>query len=400
MDKSRRKFLQHSALASTSLFIPQFLSGFNLGLDKADVNSRRKLVIVQLSGGNDGLNTVVPFRNDIYYGSRPTLAIPENEVIKLNDEIGLNGVMAPMKSIFDDGNLCIINNVGYPNPDRSHFRSMDIWQTASDSNEFLSSGWLGRYLDNYCMDCEVHYAMEMDDSLSLALKGRQKSGFAASNVNKLHRSTKSRFLQAVSKHHHDHEHSENVAYLYQTMRQTFSSANYLHEQSKIYQSRQTYPSNKFGKALKQTAELIISGSDTRIYYTALSGFDTHTRQKNTQDRLLENLAQGLTALTEDLKTNNQLDDTLVMVFSEFGRRVKENASGGTDHGTANNVFLMGGKLNKAGIYNGGANLSSLDEGDLIYEVDFRRIYATILDKWLGADNAEVLNKQFQLMDFV
>ncbi len=397
---SRRKFLQHSALASTSLFIPAFLKGFDNGVAQLGNKTNRRLIIVQLSGGNDGLNTLVPYRNDIYYKNRPTLAIPANEVIRLNDDIGLNGVMNPLQHIFDDGNLCVLNSVGYPDPDRSHFRSMDIWQTGSGANEFLSSGWLGRYLDANCQDCEAHYALEMDDTLSLALKGMEKNGFAASNINKLQRSTKNRFLQAISKHHHDHDHEENVAYLYQTMRQTFSSSDYLHEQSKIYTARADYPKGNFGKALKQTAELIISGSDTRIYYTSMTGFDTHTRQKITQERLLGNFAVGMKALTDDLKANKCLDDTLILVFSEFGRRVKQNASGGTDHGTANNVFLIGGKLNKPGVYNAAPNLSQLDKGDLIYEIDFRRIYATILKKWLYANDTPVLGQQFELMDFI
>ena len=391
--------MQKSALASTSIMIPAFLKAYQ---PTHIHNSRtgKNLVIVQFSGGNDGLNTVVPYRNDIYYQSRPNLAIANSEVVKISDDLGLNPALQPLQSLYDDGLMSIVNNVGYPNPDRSHFRSMDIWHTASDSSEYLSTGWLGRYLDSTCHGCEAaHHALELDDGLSLALKGAQRKGYAMSNPSQLKRQTNSPLLQHLSTQTHHHE-EDNVAYLYKTLSDTYQSADYLFQQSKVHRSNISYPTTVFGKDLKQIAELITADSDTQIYYVSLSGFDTHVNQKNQQERLLKQYAEGMKAFVTDLKQNKLLDDTLIMTFSEFGRRVKQNASRGTDHGTANNLFLMGGNLNKPGFYNDGPDLSTLDRGDLIYKVDFRNIYATILDKWLDSSSSTVLNQQFKSMKFI
>jgi len=394
----RRNFLKASALASTSCLIPAFLQGYD-GKRLLGSRSGRNLVVVQLSGGNDGLNTVIPFRDDLYYKNRPSLAIKAPSVLKLSDTLGFNPAMEALRAVFDKGEMCILNSVGYPNPDRSHFRSMDIWQTGSSSEEYLQTGWLGRYLDNHCKGCdEAYHALEVDDSLSLAMKGLERSGFAMSDPRALKKATDNRFLQAVAKEANQ-EH-DNVAYLYKTMINTQASADYLYDQSKVYQSKTAYPANAFGKDLKQISELITADTDTRIYYVSLSGFDTHAGQKNRQERLLKTYADAMAAFVKDLKQNNLLDDTLIMTFSEFGRRVKQNASNGTDHGTANNLFLIGGRLKKAGFYNAAPDLSDLDRGDLKYQIDFRNVYANILEDWLEADASKILNGQFDLLKLI
>lgn len=387
----RRNFLKSSALASTTLMVPAFLRGFyNTSLSSS--RTGKILVVIQLSGGNDGLNTIVPFENDIYYQNRPSLAISKSEVLKLNSEMGLHPSLAPLQSLYDKGNLSIVNSVGYPNPDRSHFRSMDIWHTGSGSEEYWSTGWLGRYLDNSCQGCPAYHALEVDDGLSLAMKGTHKSGFAMSNVRRIKRASNNPFLNAIG--HQAAPEENNVAYLYKTLIDTQSSANYLFEQSKVHRSQMIYPNSKLGKDLKQIAELITADTDTKVYYVSMSGFDTHANQKGKQQRLLKQYAEAVKAFTDDLKHNHLLDDVLIMTFSEFGRRVKQNASGGTDHGTANNVFLMGGRLKKAGFYNGSPNLSQLDKGDLVYEVDFREIYASVLEGWLETDARNILKGNF------
>ena len=199
-----------------------------------------------MSGGNDGLNTIIPFRNDLYYQNRPTLGIEQNKVLQLTDELGFNPAMSALRSVFDEGEMTIINSVGYPNPDRSHFRSMDIWHTASHSDEYLSTGWLGRYLDNNCPGCEIPYhALELDDSLSLAMKGLEKSGFAMSDPRALKKTTKNQFLRAVAQHKHGDD--ETLAYLYKTMIDTQSSADYLYDQSKVHKSNVSYPASPFAK---------------------------------------------------------------------------------------------------------------------------------------------------------
>ncbi|MEO6166671.1 MAG: DUF1501 domain-containing protein, partial [Chitinophagales bacterium] len=188
--------------------------------------------------------------------------------------------------------------------------------------------------------------------------------------------------------------------LYKTLVETMSSASYIYEKSKIYTSKVTYPQGEFGKHLKKVAELIVSGLDTRVYYVSLGSFDTHSNQANQQSRLLLQLSEGLDAFTRDLKENGRSKDVLVFTFSEFGRRVSENASRGTDHGTANNIFIIGEGLKNAGIYNETPDLNNLDSGDLKYKIDFRDLYATVLNKWLGVNDELILKRKFNQLDII
>ncbi len=398
---NRRNFLRNTGfVAAGSLFVPAFMKPLEaMALD--ELSLYKNLVVVQLSGGNDGLNTVVPFGNDIYYQKRKNIAIKPEEVIKLNDMQGLNPNMAALQEIYDQGWMTIINDVGYPNPDRSHFRSMDIWQTGSDSNQFLSTGWIGRYLDSNCQTCKFPYtAIEVDDSLSLAMKGQTKKGIALKDPAALFRNTNNPFFKAVLQSDKEHLDEDNLGYLYKTMIETQSSASYIQNTSKIYQSKATYPNTGFSNQLKTVSKFISSGLKTRVYYVSLSGFDTHVNQITQQGNLLKQYSEGMASFLKDLKANNKLEDTLVITFSEFGRRVAQNASNGTDHGTANNMFVFGGRLKKQGIFNAVPNLSDLDSGDLKYQLDFREVYGTILDKWLDVSNGEILNKKFNTLDFI
>ena len=390
----RKDFIQLSALATTAMMVPNFLRATD---SLVSVNGK-KLVIVQLSGGNDGLNTIIPYRNDIYYKSRPTLAIKEDKLIKLNDELGMNEAMAGMKDLFDEGLLTIINNVGYPNPDRSHFRSMDIWHTASDSSDYVNTGWIGRYLDAACLGCAKPYsAIEIDDSLSLALKGQHMNGLALHDVNLFYKLVKDAepFNQPGFNAAND-----NLNYLYKTLAETSSSADYLYQKSNIYHSRAAYANNGFAKDLKTISELIISDVDASVFYTSLSGFDTHVNQQSAQSTHLKELSEGLNVFVNDLKTNGRFNDVTIFVFSEFGRRVNQNASGGTDHGTANNVFVISPNLKKTGIFNETPDLARLDQGDLIHKIDFRQVYATLLSQQLGVDDEKILGRKFEQLGFV
>ena len=372
---SRRAFIKKSALATVGgMMIPNFLKAFerqNLG---AIQTSEKVLVIIQLSGGNDGLNTVVPYRNDIYYKSRPSIAIPREKVLKLNDDLGLNPAMQSLRSLYDNGLVSVINNVGYPNPDRSHFRSMDIWQTASESTEYLNTGWIGRYLDANCAgNCVPYRALEIDDTLSLSMKGEKVKALAVQDTEKLYKQVSGDFMSKIAKNTSVNEH-DNVAYMYKTLAETTSSAEFLHTkriaaqrdavQSKIYKSLSQYPQGELGQRLKIISELIVSRMPTSVYYVSISGFDTHFNQVNQQERLLKNYADSVNVFVNDLKQNNRFNDVAIMTFSEFGRRVKQNASGGTDHGTANNVFLIGENLKRPKVLNEAPNLNDLDEGDL------------------------------------
>ncbi len=400
----RREFLRTSALTTVgTLWIPAFVKALEGNILLKTTGGNKSLIVIQLGGGNDGLNTFVPFRNDIYYRERPRLAINSTEVIKLNDEIGLSPALSALQSIYEEGYMTLINSVGYPNPDRSHFRSMDIWQSASDSSEYLNTGWLGRYLDASCDgNCDTgHQAIEIDDTLSLAMKGENIKGMAMQDAQKLYRTTQSKELQYLAKqaHHHEHEHSP-ASYLYKTLAQTVSSAEYIQERTKTSKSKVDYPQNGFGKKLKTISEFVQADLQTSVYYASLSGFDTHVNQKSTQERLLKVYAKSIQTLVTDLKKAGKLDDVVILTFSEFGRRVKQNGSNGTDHGTANNVWVIGGGLKKAGIFNESANLGDLDDGDLKYKVDFRSIYATLLNKHFGADDAQILGKKFDKLAFI
>jgi uncharacterized protein (DUF1501 family) len=389
----RRDFLKMSSLASTAVLMPNFLRAFGM---KAITFEGKILVVIQLSGGNDGLNTVIPFRNDDYYSLRPSISIAEAEVLKLSDSLGFHPALEGLKGIYDQGLMTILNNVGYPNPDRSHFRSMDIWHTGSSSSEYWYSGWLGRYLDSQCGKAKpVHSVLEIDDTLSLAVKGELKNAMGVTSPKMLYDSVRS--LHTIT---NENTGNDNLDFLYKTLADTKSSAAYLYDQSTIYQSSVTYPNTDLGKHLKTVAELIISGTETSAYYCDHSGFDTHFGQLGKQKNLLTQYSEAVTAFVEDLKANQKLKDVVIMTFSEFGRRVEQNASGGTDHGTANNVFIINGELKKPGIYNESPDLKNLDQGDLIYQIDFRNIYATILEKVLKVDDPSILKNQFNSLDFL
>ena len=394
----RRNFIKNTALASSLFYVPSFVNAFN-NLD-LNLAGYKRLVIVQLSGGNDGLNTVIPYNNDIYYQNRPTISQKSNTILKLNDELGLHPNLAPLQKLYNQGYLSIINNVGYPNPNRSHYRSTDIWQTASKSNEYLTSGWLGRYLDNYGK--MPHNAIEVDDSLSLVMKGNKLNGMAVQDAKQLFRNAQDPFFRKVLEHHDDQHLSEhNLGYLYKTMIAAENSAKYIYNTTKTYNSVQEYPDNPFGKQLKTAAEFINSGVDCKVLYTSLGGFDTHFNQNSRQEKLLKVYAESIDSFVKDLQANDTFKDTLILTFSEFGRRVKQNAANGTDHGTANNVFIIGKNLKKSGVYNEAPNLSDLDEnGDLKYSVDFRSIYATILQKWMQVDDKIILKDSFKPLTFL
>ena len=398
---TRRSFIKQSALATAgTMLLPNFLKAFEINPHVIQ-ESGKILVVIQLSGGNDGLNTIIPYTNDLYYQFRPQLAISKTNVLRASDSLGFHPALAKLNELYDQGYLSVINNVGYPNPDRSHFRSMDIWHTASDATEYLNTGWIGRYLDSSCKDCHVaHQAIEIDDTLSLALKGESIKGLAVKNPKKLYQILHNEFFQRVSKNTPPDAADPTLHYLYKTLAETTSSADYIYDKSKVYQSSVSYPNNEFAGQLKTVAELINSGIETKVYYVSLSGFDTHVRQQAVHERLLGMYAESVHAFISDLEKNNRFQDVMVMTFSEFGRRVAQNASNGTDHGTANNLFIMGKNLKKKGFINETPDLSKLDDGDLIHQIDFRSVYATVLNKWLNTNDTQVLNNKFDLLDFV
>ncbi len=395
----RKQFIQIGSLATASLMVPKFLKAFE---SPARVMPGNKVVVVlQLSGGNDGLNTVIPYRNDLYYKARPRLGILRDKALSLTDETGLHPALTAFKELYDDGSLSILNNVGYPNPDRSHFRSMDIWHTASQSTEYWSQGWVGRYLDAQCKGCDKPtQAIELDDVLSLALKGENIKGIAVKDPRRLYGTANEKFFREVMKNHKDEAGEQPVDYLYKTMAETLSSADYIFQQSRLHPSNADYPKTDLGNSLKTIASLIFSEINTKVYYVSLGSFDTHINQEAQQQRLFTEMNDAVKSFVKDLKEQHRFEDVLLFTFSEFGRRVEQNASGGTDHGTANNMFLVSGGLKKKGILNPMPDLANLNEGDLKYNVDFKNVYATILNKWLQADDAGILGRKYEYLGFV
>ena len=395
----RKEFIQIGSLATASLMLPKFLKAME---GKAMVPAGNKVVVVlQLSGGNDGLNTVIPFRNDLYYKARPRLGIEKTKALSLTDEVGLHPALNGFKELYDDGSLGIINSVGYPNPDRSHFRSMDIWQTASQSTEYWNSGWIGRYLDAQCSGCDKPtQAIEIDDVLSLSMKGNNMNGMAVKDPKRLYGTANEKFFRDVLKNRTMETGEQSVDYLYKTMAQTLSSADYIFKQSRLHPTSAEYPKTELGKSLKTIASLIFSEINTKVYYVSLGSFDTHINQGAQQQRLFTDMNEAIKSFVKDLKANNRFDDVLLFTFSEFGRRVSQNASGGTDHGTANNMFLVSGGLKQKGMINALPDLSDLQDGDLKYKVDFKNVYATVLNKWLNADAVKILGKQYDYMNFI
>jgi uncharacterized protein (DUF1501 family) len=396
---NRRKFLHLGSLATGTLMLPKFLKAFDS--PAYGISGNKVLVVLQLSGGNDGLNTVIPIRNDIYYRERPGLAITKDKALSLDTEAGLHPSLSNIKALYDEGNLAILNNVGYPNPDRSHFRSMDIWQSASSSDEYLNSGWLGRYLDAQCPGCsKPTQVLEMDDMLSLALSGEQMKGIALRDPKRLYETSQDPFFKDSLLAGMREQAEDPTSYLYKVMAETLSGADYIFQQSKLRPSVTVYPNSEIGKNLKTIASLISSDINTRVYYVSLGSFDTHVGQQAKQEKLFIDLNDAIKPFTDDLKSNHRFEDVLMMSFSEFGRRVGENSSGGTDHGTANNMFLISGGLKNKGLLNGMPDLSNLTEGDLNQQLDFKRVYATVLNKWLQADDYKILGKKYEYLNFI
>ncbi|WP_343322098.1 DUF1501 domain-containing protein [Sphingobacterium multivorum] len=393
----RRQFLKAGTLATASLLLPDFLKA--MSSPEALERGNRVLVILQLSGGNDGLNTIVPIRNDIYFRERQTIAV--NNALALTDEAGIHPALSFFKTLYDRGELAVLNNVGYPDPNKSHFRSMDIWHSASRSDEYLESGWIGRYLDQACYDCDhPTQALEVNDMLSLALKGKKKKAFAFKDPKKLYQTSREEYFNTLyQEHQHQHE-EETVAYLYQTLGDTINNADYIFEQSKASKTAAAYPDSVLGKDLKTVSSLIKSDINTQVYYLQIGSFDTHINQQQRQESLFHTINDAVEAFVDDLKKNGLFQHVMLMTFSEFGRRVAQNASNGTDHGTANQLFFLSGGLKRQGLLNALPDLTQLNEGDLQYTEDFRKVYATVLKNWLHADSAKILGWKNGIYDFI
>ena len=414
---TRRKFLHDGlVMASAAATMPFFLqrSALALGAAGGATPDERVLVVVQLSGGNDGLNTVVPFGMNAYYNARRNIAIPERSVLPINphEGLGLHPEMGDLKALFDDGLVSIVQGVGYPNPDRSHFTSMDVWHAAS--TEARREGWLGRYFDAQCAgspqrDAAAHSGAAMSHAgiaLSrespLAMQGRHYRPMAFEDP-RLLQWTGAADNDALAKaydsaiHAADPQHADDPA--------AFLTRTALDAQVSSEQIRRAvdarpgadYPRSALGQQLAMVASMIHSGLGTRVYYVSMGGFDTHAAQGAAQGQhanLLRRFSQAMRAFYADLKAQRNDGRVLTMVFSEFGRRVAQNASNGTDHGAAAPMFLVG-PMTTPGVLGDHPSLTDLDDGDLRFSVDFRCIYAAVLEGWLETNPDSVLGQRFQ-----
>lgn len=359
----------------------------------------RVLVVVNFQGGNDGLNAVVPFGMPAYYTYRPSLAIPQNDVLRINDAIGFNPGMKPLKAMYDKGHVAIVQGVGYPKPDFSHFRSTEIWQTAAPEN-YVSTGWLGRYLDSAELPQEnLFNAVAISDVLPEALVADKIDVAAIAQLNG-YGLTSDKKGGVGRDEFHSMVQDTDVPFRSPYLAQVASIEDHAQRGAKElpqliagYKPAATYPMTPFGRSLALAAQIIGTKLGTRVLFVQLGSFDTHTTQKATQDRLLADFAAGMSAFYDDLAAHGSDKRVLTMTFSEFGRRVAENGSRGTDHGTAAPVFVMGGGV-KGGIYGEHPSLDTLDNGNVRFTTDFRSVYATVLEKWLKRPSSAIVGTGF------
>jgi len=415
---TRREFLKKGmTMVAVGWTAPSFITRTALALgnpwDVASVTSRpgvpdeRVLVVVQMGGGNDGLNTVVPFTSDAYYRARPTLAVPQQEVLKITDDLGLHPGLAPLKELYDQGAMAIIQGVGYPNPSRSHFRSMEIWHTADPEGRILRYGWIGRYFDSNCPVCaQPTVGVNVGPTMPLAMQAESGMGVSLENaetfqwiagfdgIGAQEELELFRLLNAPAPNE-----PGTIDFLRHTAMNAYVSSEQVRGAVGAYRGGIAYPNTQFASSLRLIAQMIAGGLATKVYYAHMTGFDTHATQRGVHASLLEQLAGGVAAFYRDLEAQGNAERVLVLAFSEFGRRVAENNSGGTDHGTAAPMFLFGKAL-KGGLYGQQPSLTDLTDGDLKHGIDFRAVYATVLDRWLGADPQKILGHRFERVGFI
>ncbi|MFZ2639959.1 MAG: DUF1501 domain-containing protein [Verrucomicrobiia bacterium] len=369
---TRREFLRTTGLAAAGLGASSLAARTASAVSPSD----RVLIVIQLSGGNDGLNTVVPFRDAAYYSSRPVIAIQPRHVLPLGigahqDRLGFHPSLRPLMGLWESGHMAVINGVGSPNADRSHFRALEMWHTAAESGE-ETCGWISRCFDSRPPAIGVSVGTEAPQSL----KGRGMAGI--------------HLLGNPAAFRAEGDAGEVAQAAMEKSRDLLRGAG---------SSGAKYPNTRFAAGLKRIAALIDGGLGARVYHHDITGFDTHANEPATHGRLWTEVSEGLRAFFADLESRG-LDNRVVMMgFSEFGRRVAENGSCGTDHGAASPMFIWGRPV-RGGIYGEAPNLAELDFGDLKCTTDFRSVYATVLDDWLGANHLAVLGREFSKLPLV
>jgi uncharacterized protein (DUF1501 family) len=406
---SRRQFLTRTLQGSSLLALSHVVPGFLANTARAaEAGKDTVLVVIEMSGGNDGLNTVIPYADDLYHKARPTLHVTKEQVIKVNDEIGLHPSLNGFKPLLDNGHLAIVQGIGYPNPDRSHFESMDVWQSG-DPKRKTSSGWIGRSATELQDKKGNVPVMQIGPNrLPLALQGAP-GGVVTVNNQRAYRlelgpdaarqKARRQLLEDLAKPADKDDPNDLLQFVQRREVQTYTTLDRIKEvlegESPDQNGRQY---TNLGQKMGLIAKLIDKGFGTRVFYVMIDGFDTHSGQAQSQPPLLQEIADSVNFLFTTLKQSGNDKRVAVMTFSEFGRRVHENNSG-TDHGSGSCLFVAGPGM-KGGLVGNHPSLKDLDDGDLKYHTDFRRLYATLLDQWLGCDSKAVLGAKFEHLDMI
>ena len=371
------------------------------------LNQDRSLVVIQLTGGNDTLNTVIPYSDGLYYDFRPTVRIEQERVLKLDDQLGLHPSMGPIKDLWDEGRVAIMNGVGYEQPNRSHFRSMDIWHTAQPES-VATEGWLGRAIRDLDPKAEnVLTGVNFGRGLPRALACKEVPVASVGNLETYgllpdieDQRLRERALNAFGKMYGGAEGTDAVVeFLGQTGSDALRGADILRTAPQEYSSSVEYAADPIAQSLKSAAQVMFADLGTRVYYATHLVYDTHAGELPWHGRLWRELSTALRDFTDDLAEHGRDDNTTILVFSEFGRRIKDNGSG-TDHGSGGTTFVIGGPV-KGGFYGEYPSLKEREqlEGDLHFNNDFRSTYSTILEQWLGLDAAPIVNGQFEQIGF-
>lgn len=413
---TRRAFLQKGlTMISTAATVPYFIQSSAYGMvdpfDLLETTSiagkpqDRVLVVVQLGGGNDGLNTVVPFGDDNYYRARPTLGLPANNLLRFGggaDGLGLHPNLRGLKELHDEGLLATVQGVGYPNPNRSHFTSMDIWHTA-DPRQPSGNGWIGRYFDNTCNGTpEPNAEIAIGREAPKAMIGELNKPVSFETADLFRWIGEDLHKSMADPYQEINRAGDSVEGVQDGTQLEFLTRTALNAQVASDQIRSAvrvrplveYPRTQLAQQLQMVGAMIRAELPTRVYYVSIGGFDTHAGQLGSHANLMSQFGSALLAFQKDLKAQGNDGRVLTMTFSEFGRRVMQNASQGTDHGTAAPMFLAGPMV-RPGVLGTHPSLTDLDQGDLKYTVDFRSVYAAILESWLKADSRKVLKGAFK-----
>jgi uncharacterized protein (DUF1501 family) len=421
---TRREFLstglKGAGLLAASAFVPAFVTRTAAATGAARDSSI--LLVVQLSGGNDGLNTVIPFADDLYAAARPTLRLPGDQVLKLDDHTGLHPALASFKNEYDTGHLAIVQNVGYPNPNRSHFRSMEIWHTgADDSAPRQVEGWLGRYFDAQCSGTDPHklpaeIGVSIGKVMPQAFRNRSNVGLAINDPQTFQwnpsgdtatlANVQERIFARINQPGGNNttmspqnaggitgNEPATLDFLRHTAMNAVLSGDSIRNLLKHQKNRAKYPDNQLASQLQMIARLIAGDFPSRVYYVAQHGYDTHADQIGNHGRLLGDFSTSVSAFLDDLRKQKISDRVTILAFSEFGRRVAENGSHGTDHGAAAPMFLLGDTI-KGGLHGTPPDLADLADGDVKHKIDFRQVYASLLDGWLKTPSQQILGRNF------